>query len=142
AVAERLNFTAAAESLYVSQPALSKQIRKLEHQLGAALFTRDTRSVALTPVGTELLAHARRVLEAWAAAEAEVAAAKTAQQACLAIGISTCPGRGLLPAVRSRFTAAFPAAKPVLRQIGWEDPTAGLADATTDVAFVWLPLAE
>lgn len=142
AVADRLNFTAAAESLYVSQPALSKQIRKLENQLGAALFTRDTRSVALTPVGAALVPHARRMLDAWSVAEAEVAAAKTAQQASLAIGISTSPGRGILPAVRSRFTAAFPAAKPVLRQVGWEDPTAGLADATTDVAFVWLPLAD
>lgn len=63
------------------------------------------------------------------------------QRATLAIGISTSPGRGLLPAVRARFAAAHPASRPVLRQIGWLDPTAGPADGSTDVAFVWLPLA-
>ncbi|MEU5408945.1 LysR family transcriptional regulator [Nocardia asteroides] len=140
AVAERLNFTAAAEALYVSQPALSKQIRKLEAQLGAPLFVRNTRSVALTPVGAALLPHARRVLATWDAARAAVESAKADQAASLAIGISTSPGRGILPAVRSRFTAAFPDARTVLRQVGWEDPAAGLADESTDVAFVWLPL--
>ncbi|MET8796116.1 LysR family transcriptional regulator [Nocardia sp. NPDC004568] len=59
AVAEQLNFTRAAESLFVSQPALSKQIRALERQLGAPLFDRDGRSVRLTPVGEALLPHAR-----------------------------------------------------------------------------------
>ncbi|GEM32343.1 LysR family transcriptional regulator [Nocardia neocaledoniensis NBRC 108232] len=142
AVAEQLNFTAAAERLHVSQPALSKQIRKLESQLGAALFVRDTRSVALTPVGAALLPEARAVLAALAAAESAVDAAKAAQRAVLSIGISTSPGRGILPAVRSRFASAFPDAKPVLRQFGWEDPTAGLAAGETDVAFVWLPLAD
>ncbi|MEV0064381.1 LysR substrate-binding domain-containing protein [Nocardia sp. NPDC050718] len=142
AVAESLNFTAAADGLYVSQPALSKQIRKLESQLGAALFVRDSRSVALTPVGAALLPQARRVLAAWEAAAAAVASAKAVQQAELSIGISTSPGRGILPAVRSRFAAAFPDAKPVLRQVGWDDPTAGLADGSADVAYVWLPLAD
>ncbi|MFE6921021.1 LysR family transcriptional regulator [Nocardia sp. NPDC057663] len=142
AVADQLNFTAAADALYVSQPALSKQIRKLESLLGAALFVRDTRSVALTPVGAALLPEARRVLAAWESAASAVETAKAAQQAGLSIGISTSPGRGILPAVRSRFATAFPHAKPVLRLISWDDPTAGLADGSTDVAFVWLPLAD
>ncbi|MEU8900007.1 LysR substrate-binding domain-containing protein [Nocardia sp. NPDC048505] len=142
AVADQLNFTRAAESLFISQPALSKQIRMLEKHLSAPLFVRDGRSVALTPVGEALLPQARRVLDAWAAAEAAVAAAMSAQAATLTVGISTSPGRGLLPAVRSRFAAAHPAAKTILRQVGWADATAGLADASADVAFVWLPLAD
>jgi DNA-binding transcriptional LysR family regulator len=57
--------------------------------------------------------------------------------------MSTSPGRGgLLPAIRSRFTAAHPEALPRLRQLSWHDPTAGLADGTADVAFVWLPLPD
>ncbi|MFD3429608.1 LysR family transcriptional regulator [Nocardia fluminea] len=142
AVADRLSFTAAAEALYISQPALSKQIRRLESHLGAALFVRDSRSVALTPVGAALLPHALRLLATWDAAEAAVESAKAADEAALAIGISTSPGRGILPAVRSRFTTAFPHAKPVLRLVGWDDPTAGLADGASDVAFVWLPLLD
>jgi DNA-binding transcriptional LysR family regulator len=56
--------------------------------------------------------------------------------------MSTSPGRGLLPALRTRLLARHPAARPVLRQVNWADPTAGLADGTSDVAFVWLPLPD
>lgn len=142
-VAEELHFTRAAERLFLSQPALSKQIRMLERQLGAPLFERDSRGVRLTPVGTALLPHARRTLAAWAAAEEAVERAKAEQQATLVVGMSTSPGRGgLLPAIRSRFTAACPHAQVRLRQVGWEDATAGLADGTSDVAYVWLPLPD
>ncbi|GGY90194.1 LysR family transcriptional regulator [Streptomyces poonensis] len=141
AVAEELHFTRAAERLYVSQPALSKQIRALERQLGVDLFRRDRHGVALTAAGTALLPHARRVLVSWEEGAAAVEEARRAQRTTLVVGMSTSPGRGgLLPAVRSRFTAAHPGAAIRLRQVNWEDPTAGLADGSTDVAFVWLPL--
>jgi DNA-binding transcriptional LysR family regulator len=143
AVAEELHFTRAAERLYVSQPALSKQIRMLERQLGAPLFERDRQGVRLTAAGTALLPHARRVLTAWDAAWESVQRAKAERQATLVVGMSTSPGRGgLLPAIRSRFTELRPAAAVRLRQVGWEDPTAGLADGSSDVAFVWLPLPD
>lgn len=143
AVAEELHFTRAAQRLFVSQPALSKQIRLLEKHLDAALFARDRRTVRLTPVGEALLPHAQRVLGAWDDALAALEAAKAAEGARLIIGMSTSPGRGgMLPAIRSRFTDAFPGARLDLRQVGWEDPTAGLADGSSDVAFVWLPLPE
>jgi len=142
-VAEELHFTRAAERLYVSQPALSKQIRALERQLGTALFVRDRHGVALTAAGAALLPHARRVLEEWEAASAAVEEARAAQRSTLVVGMSTSPGRGgLLPAVRSRFTAACPDAAVRLRQVGWEDPSAGLADGSSDIAFVWLPLPD
>lgn len=143
AVAQELHFTRAAEKLYVSQPALSKQIRALERQLGAELFRRDRHGVALTAAGGALLPHARTVLAAWEAGAAAVEAAKAAQRSTLVVGMSTSPGRGgLLPAIRSRFTAAHPEATVRLRQLSWDDPTAGLADGETDVAFVWLPLPD
>ncbi|MEV5435563.1 LysR family transcriptional regulator [Streptomyces sp. NPDC052682] len=141
AVAEELHFTRAAERLYVSQPALSKQVRALERQLGVELFRRDRRGVFLTEAGTALLPHARRVLAAWAQGAAAVESARAAQRSTLVVGMSTSPGRGgLLPAIRSRFTAAYPGTAVRLRQVNWQDPTAGLADGSSDVAFVWLPL--
>ncbi|MFJ3640147.1 LysR substrate-binding domain-containing protein [Streptomyces sp. NPDC090108] len=141
AVAEELHFTRAAERLFVSQPALSKQIRMLERQLGAPLFERDRQGVRLTPVGTALLPHACQVLAAWDAAREAVEVAKAGRRATLTVGMSTSPGRGgLLPAIRSRFTDIHPDATVKLRQVGWEDPTAGLAAGSSDLAFVWLPL--
>jgi DNA-binding transcriptional LysR family regulator len=143
AVADELHFTRAAERLFVSQPALSKQVRILERQLGAPLFDRHRRGVQLTPVGQALLPHAREVLAAWDRGWAEAEQVRSSQRATLVAGMSTSPGRGgLLPAIRSRFTALHPEADVQLRQVSWEDTTAGLADGSADVAFVFLPLPE
>lgn len=62
AVAEHLNFSRAAEALYISQPTLSYQIAELEKELGTALFTRDRRKVFLTPAGGSLLPLAHKTL--------------------------------------------------------------------------------
>ncbi|MGW6268476.1 MULTISPECIES: LysR family transcriptional regulator [unclassified Streptomyces] len=143
AVAQELHFTRAAERLFVSQPALSKQIRALERQLGAELFVRDRQGVRLTSVGEALLPHARQVLAAWRSGDEAVERAKVRERATLTVGMSTRPARGgLLPAVRSRFGEAHPDATIRLRQVSWEDASAGLADGTADVAFVWLPLPD
>src|SRR5918997_821413 len=63
AVAEELNFGRAADRLYVSQPALSRQVRGLEQLLGCDLLRRSTHSVELTIAGEALLDRARRLLE-------------------------------------------------------------------------------
>jgi DNA-binding transcriptional LysR family regulator len=75
AVAEELHFRRAAERLYVAQPAVSEQIRKLEAELGVRLFNRTNRSVEITDAGAALLEEARRVL---AQAEAAQLAARNA----------------------------------------------------------------
>ncbi|MGO4750947.1 LysR family substrate-binding domain-containing protein, partial [Streptomyces sp. 2MCAF27] len=76
-------------------------------------------------------------------AQEAVARVMADQAAVLVVGMSTSPGRGgVLPAIRSRFTAARPDARLVLRQVPWQDSTAGLADGTCDAAFVWLPLPD
>lgn len=62
AVADELSFTRAAERLFVAQQAISRDIRKLEAQLGTTLFDRTTRRVSLTPDGERLLAEARELL--------------------------------------------------------------------------------
>ncbi|MER6343320.1 LysR family transcriptional regulator [Streptomyces sp. NPDC001595] len=63
-VAEELHFTRAAARLYVAQQALSRDVRRLEREVGAELFVRTTRQVTLTGDGERLLPHARRVLQA------------------------------------------------------------------------------
>ncbi|MDX3534082.1 LysR family transcriptional regulator [Streptomyces sp. MB09-01] len=79
AAAEELHFTRAAARLYVAQQALSRDVRRLEQALGAALFLRTTRQVELTADGQRLLPLARRVL----AAHEELAAAFTAPRPLL-----------------------------------------------------------
>ena len=63
AVAETHHFGKAAERCFVSQPTLSGQIRKLEDELGVAIFERTNRSVEITPVGESIVSHARDILE-------------------------------------------------------------------------------
>jgi LysR family hydrogen peroxide-inducible transcriptional activator len=63
AVAETRHFGKAAQRCFVSQPTLSGQIKKLEDELGVAIFERTNRSVEITPVGEEIVAHARRMME-------------------------------------------------------------------------------
>ncbi len=62
AVAETRHFTRAAARTHVAQPSLSKQVRALERELGAPLFSRARGNVTLTPAGETLLPLARRIL--------------------------------------------------------------------------------
>jgi len=139
AVSQQLHFTRAAETLYVSQPALSKQIRALERQLRVTLFERDHGTVRLTRAGAELLPHAERLVASWESAKS---ALSKASDCTLVIGMHTSPGRGLLPKVRAMMVASCPEAELELRQVPWSDRTAGLADRSTDAVFVWLPLPQ
>jgi DNA-binding transcriptional LysR family regulator len=138
AVAEELNVTRAAERLFVSQPALSKQLRVLERQLGFRLFERVHSGVVLTRQGEVLLPVARELLERWTGGlEATRAAAPTGT---LVIGMQTAVGRGLQQAALRRFRQAMPGWEVSLRLVGWDDPSGGLHDGSSDVAFVWLPV--
>ncbi len=137
-VAEELHFTRAAQRLFVSQPALSKQVRALEQRLGFELFTRTPQGVAVTAAGAALLPAARQAL---AAAEAGVAAARAAAGTrTFVVGMQTAVGRDLQRPALRRFREAAGGWRVSLRMVGWEDPTAGLADGGSDVAFVWLPV--
>ena len=73
AVARHKHFTRAAEALYVTQPALSQQVRRLEAELGLPLLRRTSKGVELTPAGEDLLAHVEKVLAEVAAARADMA---------------------------------------------------------------------
>src|SRR3982074_3615242 len=137
AVAQELSFTRAAERLYVTQPALSKQIRALERQLRVDLFERGRGGVKLSRAGTELVPHAERMIESWEAAKRSLS---KASDCTLVIGMHTSPGRGLLPSVRAMMVASCPEVELELRHVSWSDRSAGLSDQSTDAAFVWLPL--
>jgi DNA-binding transcriptional LysR family regulator len=140
AVADELHFTRAAQRLFVSQPALSKQIRGLELHLRASLFVRGAGGVALTSAGRVLVPHARAVVATWDAGQSAVAEAVAAETRVLVLGLSISVGRGLLPAVTESFLERHPDWRLELRQSRFSDPTVGLADGSSDVGFCWLPL--
>jgi DNA-binding transcriptional LysR family regulator len=138
ATAEELTVTASAARLFVSQPALSKQLRALERRLGFDLFVRLPRGLALTDQGSALLPVVRTMLEIWDRGYVEARALTHPRQ--LVVGMQTAVGRDLQRPAVQRFRDRAPGWTVSLRLVGWDDPTAGLADATSDVAFVWLPI--
>lgn len=109
AAAEAENFHRAAERLNLVQPALSRQIRDLETQLGVELFERLPRGVRLTPAGHSYAAEARKILAAVEEANASAKRIHSGEQGDLRIGISDLAGSSaiVMTAVR-RFRARLP----------------------------------
>jgi DNA-binding transcriptional LysR family regulator len=139
AVAEELHFRRAAERLYVAQPAVSEQIRKLEAELGVRLFDRTHRSVNLTDSGTALLAEARRVLRLAEAAQHAARNAGERPHARLRIGYVP----DVLPSSVPRALQHLGAA-PAGIEISMETGTplgliASVRDGAVDAAVVSLP---
>jgi DNA-binding transcriptional LysR family regulator len=89
AIAEEQSFTRAAERLWVAQPGLSTQIRRLEAELGVKLFTRHTRGVELTEAGKVFLERARAALAAADAARATGADVDAGLVGAIRLGIAT-----------------------------------------------------
>ncbi|MGW1834853.1 LysR family transcriptional regulator [Streptomyces sp. NPDC002067] len=101
AVAEELHFTRAAARLYVAQQALSRDVRRLEREVGASLFVRTTRRVALTADGARLLPYALRVLAAHDAL-ADAFRADTGRPLLVDVGAQAGTGHRVLEAARER----------------------------------------
>ncbi|TMG41300.1 MAG: LysR family transcriptional regulator [Chloroflexi bacterium] len=140
AVAEQRHFTHAARDLGVAQPSVSKQIRKLEEELGAPLFHRMKGNVALTPAGEALLPWARRVLGDLDAATVEVRELTELRRGRLALGATPSVSTSLLPRALARFHASYPGVELVVREAGSRDLVAALEEGALDLALVILPL--
>ena len=108
-VAEELSFTRAAERLFLTQPAVTMQIKNLEEDIGLRLFDRTGQKIALTVAGRTLLAYACTIAELCAEAEQKLAALKGETRGQLALGASTTIAQYLLPRLAGDFLAAFPA---------------------------------
>lgn len=108
-ILEQGSLTAAARVKGLSQPAITKQVQRMEADLGLALLLRGPRrQVALTPAGERVLAFARETLERYEALERELAALKTIGQGTLSLAASTIPGEYILPGLLAAFRAEYP----------------------------------
>lgn len=122
------------------EQALSASIRRLEEQLGVALFLRTTRRVELTTAGEVLVGGARTVVAAAVDAVERVHQVAEGRVGRITIGFSTAAGG--VPLVREiirTFAEAAPGVDIRTVEHDFSDPSAGLADATTDVAFIFGP---
>lgn len=107
-VADTLHFGRAAELLRITQPPLSQSILALERQLGARLFLRTKRRVALTAFGTQWLAKVQPVLEALDALPDEAERLRAGREGHLTLSFVSTADYNLLPALVRRFTTQYP----------------------------------
>ena len=133
-VAEEENVSRAALKLHVSQPALSRQIRDLEDELGFSLFERSAKSVRLTEAGRKFLVEARAVLQR---AEDAVGAARfIANGGELHVGYAPSLTARILPQTLRAFHTEMPNIRVRLHDFSTEEMLAGLGEGKLQIAFV------
>ncbi|MFH7596381.1 LysR substrate-binding domain-containing protein [Streptomyces racemochromogenes] len=140
AVAEELHFGRAAVRLHMSQPPLSRAIRRLEADVGAALLVRSATGAVLTPAGAVLLDEARALLERAERARVRVAAAAGA--GTLTVGMLTDQADSGVRRLAAAFRRRHPGVEVRVRETGLADPTCGLRAGLVDIALTRGPFGE
>ncbi|MET8786122.1 LysR family transcriptional regulator [Streptomyces sp. NPDC004589] len=142
AVAEELNFSAAARRLHMATPPLSQRIRDLERELGQRLFERDTHSIALTPAGTALLPFARDALDQFGSIPWRLRMATRVQRSTVLIGIPP----GLNPELRARVSALADRVQGLFNLQRWPGNTQALVASVREgrlaLALARLPFSD
>jgi LysR family nitrogen assimilation transcriptional regulator len=108
AVAEFGSYSRAAEFLRISQPAISRQVRQLEAELGSALFTRHGHGVTLTDAGRVLLQRSQVFLRQLDQVKAEIRGGNAGPSGMITFAVPPAAGHFLVPALTERFNAAYP----------------------------------
>jgi len=140
-LAEHLHFGRAAAALYVSQPALTKQIRKIESTLGGPLFMRKPRQLTLTRAGEVLVEHARSVIRDTQLAIDVSRSAMLGEAGLLRIGFGLSSLAIGLPEILQRFRRRFPHVHISMRELSTPPQLEELKNRTLDIGFVRLPVS-
>jgi DNA-binding transcriptional LysR family regulator len=141
-LAEHLHFGRAADLLHVTQPALTKQIQRLEDVVGGPLLVRGYRDLRLTPAGQVLLPRARLLLQESSAALDVARRAARGQLGVLRIGFGIASIQKLLPDVLLRFRATLPDVELRLRDMSTPGQLAAIRRGDIDIGFVRLPVLD
>jgi DNA-binding transcriptional LysR family regulator len=136
AVARHRHFGRAAESAYVTQPALSQQVRRLEAELGVALLRRTSRGVELTPAGADLLTRAERILAEAAQARGEMDEHAGVMRGAVRVAATTDALR--LPDVLAAFHREHPGVRLALRHASAAEVLALLRRGAVDLGVLAL----
>jgi DNA-binding transcriptional LysR family regulator len=137
-LAEELHFGRAAERLSITQPVLSRQIQKLEQDIGVDLLNRSSRHVELTPAGRQFLEDARSLL---ATADAVTQRARRAATGSVALTVGFLVGDPIIQLVQA-FDSAYADTDIGVERIYWFEQPAAVLDNHVDVSFVHLPLDD
>jgi DNA-binding transcriptional LysR family regulator len=139
-LANHLHFGQAAEALHVSQPALTKQMQRLEAKVAGPLLVRGYRRVTLTPAGEILRDRAQSLLREAEIAEQMVRLAVSGKAGLLRIGFGIASLAAGLPGILTRFRQHFPEVQVTMRDMSTPDQIEALERGDIDVGFVRLPV--
>jgi len=139
AVAKHGSFTRAAEHLFMTQPAVTFQIKQLEEHFNARLFERGHGRIALTPAGDVVLEYAERILALSAELETRVREMTGRLSGPLLIGASTTIAEFLLPRVLGEFKSLHPDVQPKLTVANSETIENRVAEHTLDLGLIEAP---
>ncbi|MEU4470452.1 LysR family transcriptional regulator [Micromonospora sp. NPDC023888] len=139
AIDEAGNLGRAAQGLYVSQPALSYALRKLEAEIGVQLFDRHAGGVTPTAAGRDVITEARRTLRQVDRITAVAQRHRRGQTGVLRVGFEASGAGELTTRSRAEFARRYPGVRVEPRRFDWGEEATALRDGRVDVAFVWLP---
>jgi DNA-binding transcriptional LysR family regulator len=137
-----LHFGRAAELEFITQPAFSQHIARLERELGAALFTRGPGGVHLTPAGSVFVQRAEEILRASADMESDVRRVALGHRDKLKIGVIPGSLHELVAVTLQSFRAAHPDVALEFVELAFDNQVAAILDGSADVAFLPLPLED
>ena len=141
-LADELHFRKASERLFLSQPALSKHIRKLEKKVGGPLFIRSRRKVALTEAARVLIPLAQKLLQASKGAFESAREAAEGRAGTLRIGFGIASVSEILPRTIIQFRRAYPRVELQMQDMSTPAQITGLLNGTLDIGMVRMPLSH
>lgn len=139
AVARELHFRKAAEQLCIVQPALSRQIKQLEQEVGVVLFKRTSRSVQLTEAGTYLYREVEAIFERLELVKGNLVSISNGQQGMLRISYAGSAMVELLPAVLTRLQRQWPLVQTHLKEMTATEQLEAILLGKVDVGFLRNP---
>jgi LysR family carnitine catabolism transcriptional activator len=134
-IAQSHTFAQAAEKMYLSQPALSSAIKKMESQLGGLLFSRTTRKVELSPEGRQFLPVAERLIGDWQDAFLDLHNLFSLGRGKLSIAAMPSFAAGLLPGILQQFKTEFPNIKLSVADVVMESVIKDVQAGRVEIGF-------
>jgi DNA-binding transcriptional LysR family regulator len=136
AVAKHLSFTKGAEAVFMTQPAVTFQVRQLEEQFNTRLFDRAQGRISLTPAGQVAFEYAEKILAMSAEMETRLREMTGQASGPLLIGASTTIADFLLPRILGEFKARHPSILPRLFVVNSEAVQERVAERSLDLGFI------